>query len=1567
VVLGQVVATGASSYGLGTTTGAGQFSFEGSAAGGALKSNGVSVSVQLVNGQYVGMAGATEVFRLSINPSTGAYTFALKAPLDHADGQNANDLINLKFAINVADADGDKGQGIITVGVIDDAPVAVADTLTVGAANGSVGTGNVQLNDTIGLDGQGKLIQVSVNGVTKNFATDSQTDSAGKFVTIAGSLGNLKIYENGTYSYIKTAANQANGVEQISYVVKDFDGDTASAKLMITVQGVDLLPQAVNDANDLNDGAMSGTGNVLDNDYQGDGPAKVTMISFGNQSVAVPTSGNVTINGAYGVLTINANGTYSYTRTSPQSEGEDVFGYKIADADGDVAQANLTIKLDEVPLINPIVPQPNVVDETNPNDNTIGGQFSGVAVQTWSLGAKDGSPMFGSDVALKSNGVSVSVQLINGQYVGMAGTTEVFRVSLNPSTGAYTFALKAPLDHPDSTKENDAINLSFKVTGADNDGDKVDAEFKIQVLDDAPVAVEDGQFTLANPSATVTGNVLSNDIAGYDGKIVVTQVEDFLGRPHQVPATGNLVLQSPYGVLTISSNGAYSYVHNYSGNSNGAFDGFIYTIKDADGDTSQAALSFTFQDKQPVAVDDANTLNDGAMSGTGNLLGNDIAGDGVSRVSQVLFGNQSVTVPTVGSITINGAYGVLTVSANGAYSYARTSPQSAGQDIFEYRIVDQDGDEGRANLTINLDGLPLINLIQPNVVDETNSSDNLIGGQFSGVGVQYFSLGSKTGAADFSSDVTLRSSGVPVEVKLVNGQYVGMAGNTEVFRVILTPSGYYQFDLKAPLDHPNTSNPNDAINLTFKVTASDGDGDKVDATFNIQVLDDAPVAAPDVNVFSGGSTAGNVINGLNGGGAVAADSFGFDNGKLTKVAFGGTEKNFVTDGQTDLGGKFVVIAGQYGVLKLYENGNYTYNYTSFGTHTDVFNYTIVDNDGDKANTTLTLTGAAAEPIVTSVSIPDASVKEDHGVALPIKASYAGGDGDEVMTVRISGVPSGWAVDTGHIEAHKWVNLGGGVYEVTLPAGVKTFDGILGFAPPANSDTDLNGLTATVKVYDPDTAITHTTNDTGNIVVDAVVDFPGLTAPDFIQQYWATANWHANDGAGYAPVPLNISAFVNDVDGSENVRFITVDLTGKFPNTYYPNGPYYDSLASMGVTLNKGYQTSPGVWKIDVNDLSGGDVNLILPKDKNFEDLHNQFFNGQGHQVNIVVSALIEERNLSGNETDYSDNQITVTKNITLNFVITPLVLDLNHNGVDLLNQENGVMFDMNNDGVLDKTSWVASTDALLAIDLNGDGVINNQSELFGDSAEHANGFANLASYDTNGDGKIDSNDAVYDNLLVWQDLNADGISQANELSKLVDHNIASIGVVGTVDGTQTGDSIITHTGEFTYNDGSKGQVVDVGFNVQDGVTGHIGTTMTGSDMADVLYGTSRNDTISGGAGNDILMGGKGHDLLTGGAGADTFVLNKVGEGVDTIADYKAADGDKLDISDLLSQSAYHAGDNLTSFLRIDAATGDVHFDATGKGAFDNHNVVARLDGISSIDVISVILDDDNNQVDINKL
>lgn len=91
----------------------------------------------------------------------------------------------------------------------------------------------------------------------------------------------------------------------------------------------------------------------------------------------------------------------------------------------------------------------------------------------------------------------------------------------------------------------------------------------------------------------------------------------------------------------------------------------------------------------------------------------------------------------------------------------------------------------------------------------------------------------------------------------------------------------------------------------------------------------------------------------------------------------------------------------------------------------------------------------------------------------------------------------------------------------------------------------------------------------------------------------------------------------------------------------------------------------------------------------------------------------------------------------------PLVIDLDGDGFELLSVKDGVYFDEDARGLVEKTEWVAADDALLAIDLNGDGIINDGSELFGTSTALADGrkarsgFEALAQYDLNGDGIID--------------------------------------------------------------------------------------------------------------------------------------------------------------------------------------------------------------------------------------
>lgn len=160
--------------------------------------------------------------------------------------------------------------------------------------------------------------------------------------------------------------------------------------------------------------------------------------------------------------------------------------------------------------------------------------------------------------------------------------------------------------------------------------------------------------------------------------------------------------------------------------------------------------------------------------------------------------------------------------------------------------------------------------------------------------------------------------------------------------------------------------------------------------------------------------------------------------------------------------------------------------------------------------------------------------------------------------------------------------------------------------------------------------------------------------------------------------------------------------------------------------------------------------------------------------------------------------------------ISPLILDMDGDGVEVSSLAGSTtQFDMNRDGFAERTAWVSPHDALLALDVNLNGRIDDGSELFGSNT--TNGFAVLAAYDENHDGKIDASDSVFSNLLLWQDLNSDGISTSNELSSLSDRGIVSINLnASNISETNNGNQV-THRAVFTRADGTTGRVDDVWF------------------------------------------------------------------------------------------------------------------------------------------------------------
>jgi len=159
----------------------------------------------------------------------------------------------------------------------------------------------------------------------------------------------------------------------------------------------------------------------------------------------------------------------------------------------------------------------------------------------------------------------------------------------------------------------------------------------------------------------------------------------------------------------------------------------------------------------------------------------------------------------------------------------------------------------------------------------------------------------------------------------------------------------------------------------------------------------------------------------------------------------------------------------------------------------------------------------------------------------------------------------------------------------------------------------------------------------------------------------------------------------------------------------------------------------------------------------------------------------------------------------------PLVLDLDGNGVNLTPvSDYAPALDMNVDGFLVHTGWVSGSDGILVYDKNGNGAVDNATEIFG--GPDANGYASLGQYDLNNDGVIDSNDAIFSQLQVWRDLNGNAVVDPGELESLADAGIASISLQNQKStDTSAGNSILS-TGTFTRTDGTTGSMADVSFS-----------------------------------------------------------------------------------------------------------------------------------------------------------
>ena len=194
---------------------------------------------------------------------------------------------------------------------------------------------------------------------------------------------------------------------------------------------------------------------------------------------------------------------------------------------------------------------------------------------------------------------------------------------------------------------------------------------------------------------------------------------------------------------------------------------------------------------------------------------------------------------------------------------------------------------------------------------------------------------------------------------------------------------------------------------------------------------------------------------------------------------------------------------------------------------------------------------------------------------------------------------------------------------------------------------------------------------------------------------------------------------------------------------------------------------------------------------------------------------------------------------------SPLILDLNGDGVKTTSKENGVYFDHENDGFAERTGWVSAEDGLLVYDRNNNGKIDNGTELFGDNtlladgSKAENGFEALKEFDSNKDGILDQNDADWYKLQIWQDKNQNGRTDAGELKSLDETGVKSIDLnYSETQLTDSNNNAQKQTSTVTMADGSTANIIDIWFDthtVDSQQTNYIGVSDDAKALPEV-YG-----------------------------------------------------------------------------------------------------------------------------------
>ncbi|WP_025501849.1 retention module-containing protein, partial [Vibrio parahaemolyticus] len=803
-----------------------------------LTSNGQVITLAEVSNAdgsftYMATANGNPVFTLQVN-SDGSYSFELQGAVDHAPN---SDTLTLDFSIIATDFDGDTSKITLPVTIVDSLPV-VTDFEAISVDEDDLaGIGSDQ-NDPVSIDGQFTTTEgadrvvsyqldsnaTPVDGLTSQGVAVTMTETAnsdGSFTYTATAGTNpvftLTVNPDGSYNFtlegaIDHAANSDSLTLNFPITVTDFDGDTTSAVIPVTITddqptitNVEVISvdedDLVNIGSDQNDSlsidgqftTTQGSDRVVS--YQLDTSVDVVagLTSQGNPVTLIETANP---DGSFSyvatadgnpvfTLVVKTDGSYNFTLEGPIDHAinsdELTLNFPIiaTDFDGDTTSATIPVTIvDDKPVITNV--DAIQVDEddltgigSDQNDAlSINGQFATTqgsdGVVSYQLDSS-ADPVAG----LTSQGIAVTMtETANPDgsftYQATAGGNAVFTLIVNVD-GSYNFTLEGPLDH---ANRSDDLTLNFPIIATDFDGDTSSAVIPVTIVDDQPTITNVDAIMVDEDDLSGVGSA-QDGVVSIDGKFTITEGSDRVVSYQLDSSTDPVAGLTSHGeavvlVETANADGSFTYSATADGNP-------VFTlIVNADG-------SYNFTLEGPID----HAINSDELTLNFPIIATDFDGDTSSEVIPVTIFDDQPTITNVDAITVD-------------------------EDDLSNTGSDQ-------NDAVSIDGK----------FTTTEGSDRVVSYQLDG------SMNPVAGITSHGEVVDL------VETANADGSftYTATANGNPVFTLVVNTDGSYNFTLEGPIDHATGS---DELTINFPIIATDFDGDTSSATIPVTIVDDQP-------------------------------------------------------------------------------------------------------------------------------------------------------------------------------------------------------------------------------------------------------------------------------------------------------------------------------------------------------------------------------------------------------------------------------------------------------------------------------------------------------------------------------------------------------------------------------------------------------------------------------------------------------------------------------------------------------------------------------------------------------